>query len=93
MTKSEQKQLMALIGKASRKDLEIVVIAYKARRDSLASEARVGLAAGDTVSLEHRKFGGYVKGIITKVKRTRATVEIGLTSYDVPMSMLTKVGA
>jgi len=93
MTKSEQKQLMALIGKASRKDLEIVKIAYKARQDSLASEARVGLASGDTVSLVHRKFGGYVKGIVTKVKRTRATVEIGLTSYDVPMSMLTKVGA
>ena len=94
MTKSEIARLTALIGKASTEELNTVVReAYNARMKTLRNEAKVGLAAGDTVSLTHRKFGGYVKGIVTKVKRTRATVEIGLTSYDVPMSMLTKVGA
>jgi transcription antitermination factor NusG len=93
MTKSEIARLTALIGKASTEDLSTVREAYNARMKALTNEAKTGFAVGDTVSLEHRKFGGYVKGIVTKVNRTRAKVEIGLTVYNVPMSMLTKVGA
>jgi len=93
MTNSEIARMTALIGKASTEELNTVREAYNARMKTLRNESKAGLAVGDTVSLTHRKFGGYVKGIVTKVKRTRASVEIGLTSYDVPMSMLTKVGA
>tara|TARA_B100001564_G_scaffold200651_1_gene168681 strand:- start:227 stop:508 length:282 start_codon:yes stop_codon:yes gene_type:complete len=93
MTKSEIARMTALIGKASTEELNTVREAYNARMKTLRNESKAGLAVGDTVSLTHRKFGGYVKGIVTKVKRTRASVEIGLTSYDVPMAMLTKVGA
>ena len=93
MTKSEIARMTALIGKASTEELNTVREAYNARMKTLRNESKAGLAVGDTVSLTHRKFGGYVKGIVTKVRRTRASVEIGLTSYDVPMSMLTKVGA
>ena len=93
MTKSEIARMTALIGKASTEELNTVREAYNARMKTLRNESKAGLAVGDTVSLTHRKIGGYVKGIVTKVKRTRASVEIGLTSYDVPMAMLTKVGA
>ena len=93
MTKSEIARMTALIGKASTEELNTVREAYNARMKTLRNESKAGLAVGDTVSLTHRKFGGYVKGIVTKVRRTRASVEIGLTSYDVPMAMLTKVGA
>ena len=93
MTKSEIARMTALIGKASTEELNPVREAYNARMKTLRNESKAGLAVGDTVSLTHRKFGGYVKGIVTKVRRTRASVEIGLTSYDVPMAMLTKVGA
>ena len=93
MTKSEIARMTALIGKASTEELNTVREAYMARMNALRNESKAGLAAGDTVSLTHRKFGGYVKGIVTEVRRSRASVEIGLTSYDVPMAMLTKVGA
>jgi hypothetical protein len=94
MTKSEIARLTALIGKASTEELNTVVReAYNARMKTLRNESKAGLAVGDTVSLTHRKFGGYVKGIVTKVRRTRASVEIGPTVYNIPMEMLTKVGA
>ena len=93
MTKSEIARLTALIGKASTEELNTVREAYNARMKTLRNESRAGLAVGDTVSLTHRKFGGYVKGIVTKVRRTRASVEIGPTVYNIPMEMLTKVGA
>ena len=93
MTKSEIARLTALIGKASTEELNTVREAYNARMKTLRNESKAGLAVGDTVSLTHRKFGGYVKGIVTKVRRTRASVEIGPTVYNIPMEMLTKVGA
>ena len=93
MTKSEIARLTALIGKASTEELNTVREAYNARMKALRNESKAGLAVGDTVSLTHRKFGGYVKGIVTKVRRTRASVEIGPTVYNIPMEMLTKVGA
>ena len=93
MTKSEIAKLTALIGIASTEELNTVREAYNARMKALRNESKAGLAVGDTVSLTHRKFGGYVKGIVTKVRRTRASVEIGPTVYNIPMEMLTKVGA
>lgn len=93
MTKSEIARMTALIGKASTEELNTVREAYNARMKTLRNESKAGLAVGDTVSLTHRKFGGYVKGIVTKVRRTRASVEIGPSVYDIPMAMLTKVGA
>ena len=93
MTKSEIARMTALIGKASTEELNTVREAYNARMKTLRNESKAGLAVGDTVSLTHRKFGGYVKGIVTKVRRTRASVEIGPSVYNIPMAMLTKVGA
>ena len=93
MTKSEIARMTALIGKASTEELNTVREAYMARMNALRNESKAGLAAGDTVSLTHRKFGGYAKGIVTKVRRTRASVEIGPSVYNIPMAMLTKVGA
>ena len=93
MTKSEIARMTALIGKASTEELNTVREAYNARMKTLRNESKAGLAVGDTVSLTHRKFGGYVKGIVTKVRRTRASVEIGPSVYDIPMALLTKVGA
>ena len=93
MTKSEIARMTALIGKASTEELNTVREAYNARMKTLRNESKAGLAVGDTVSLTHRKFGGYVKGIVTKVRRTRASVEIGPSVYNIPMAMLMKVGA
>ena len=93
MTKSEIARMTALIGKASTEELNTVREAYNARMKTLRNESKAGLSVGDTVSLTHRKFGGYVKGIVTEVRRSRASVEIGPSIYNIPMAMLTKVGA
>ena len=92
MTKSEIARMTALIGKASTEELNTVREAYNARMKTLRNESKAGLAVGDTVSLTHRKFGGYVKGIVTEVRRSRASVEIGPSIYNIPMAMLTIVG-
>ena len=93
MTKSEIATMTALIGKANAGELNTVREAYMERMKTLRDESKSGFAAGDTVSLTHRKFGGYVKGIVTEVRRSRASVEIGPSVYNIPMAMLRKVGA
>ena len=93
MTKSEIERLMALIGKADVNELSTVRAAYNARMSALRNESKADLAVGNTVALTHSKFGGYVEGVVTKVNRTRAKVMIGVENYNVPMAMLTKVGA
>ena len=93
MTESEIATMTALIGKANANELNTVREAYMERMKTLRDESKAGFSVGDTVSLTHKKFGGYVKGIVTKINRTRAKVEIGLVTYNVPMAMLTKVGA
>ena len=92
MKNSEITTLIALIGKANANELSTVREAYMTRMKNLRNESKGGFALGDTVSLTHRKFGGYVEGVIAKVNRTRAKVEIGPVTYNVPMAMLTKVG-
>ena len=90
MTNSEIKKMTALIGKASSDELTLVREAYTLRMKSLRSEKRAGFSAGDKVSLVHKKFGGKAYGIIEKVNRTRATVDVEGTVWTIPMTMLTK---
>ena len=66
------------------------------------NEAKTDFAVNDTVSFKwpssismsvpqkNRKPGGFVKGILTKVDRTRAKVKIGNKVYSVSTSELTK---
>ena len=93
MTKSEIAKIKALIGKASNDELEIVRVAFNARQKALRTTFKTGLAAGDKVSLTHRKFGGKIVGEVLKVKRTKADVMLNGISYLVPMEMLTKEAA
>lgn len=90
MTKSEISKLTALIGKASNDELEIVRVAFNNRQKALRTTIKTGLAAGDMVSLVHRKFGGKIVGEVMKIKRTKADVMLNGTVYNVPMGMLTK---
>lgn len=93
MTKNELARLTALIGKAKNNEqLDVIREAFNARMKELRAERKTGFLPGDTVSLTHRKFGGTIHGIVEKVKRTKAAVNIEGTTWNVPMEMLTKVG-
>ena len=63
-----------------------VVALIKARRRQEAGSMRRQLSLGDVVNVNERDRTS--TGIIRKIMRTRALVEINGVTYKVPMSML-----
>ena len=63
-----------------------VVALIKARRRKEASGMRYQLSLGDVVNVNERHCTS--TGIVKKIMRTRALVEINGVTYKVPMSML-----
>ena len=63
-----------------------VVALIKARRRQEASGMRRQLSLGDVVNVNERTRTS--TGIIRKIMRTRALVEINGVTYKVPMNML-----
>ena len=61
-----------------------VVALIKARRRQEAGSMRRQLSLGDVVNVD-----GHGTGIVKKIMRTRALVEMNGVSYKVPMNMLT----
>ena len=61
-----------------------VVALIKARRRQEAGSMRRQLSLGDVVNVD-----GHGTGIVKKIMRTRALVEMNGMSYKVPMNMLT----
>lgn len=64
---------------------ETIVALIKTRRRQEATKKRHQLSLGDVVNVE-----GHGKGVIKKIMRTRALVEMNGRNYKVPMNMLTK---
>ena len=62
---------------------EDVVALIKARRRQEAGKMRRQLSLGDRVYVD-----GHGTGVIKKIMRTRAVVELNGMSYKVPMNML-----
>ena len=60
-----------------------VVALIKARRRQEAAGMRWQLSLGDVVNVD-----GHGTGIVKKIMRTRALVEMNGVSYKVPMNML-----
>ena len=73
-------------------DLNVVISVIKAKQKSLRASknavAKAGFKVGDTVNINSRK--GNMKGVITKINRTRAICSIGDAgmSYNVPFSIM-----
>ena len=65
-----------------------VVALIKARRRQEAGDIRRKLSLGDVVNVHERHCTS--TGIIKKIMRTRALVEINGMTYKVPMSMLSQ---
>jgi len=62
-----------------------IVALIKARRRQEASKKRHQLSLGDRVIVE-----GHGTGVIKKIMRTRAEVEMNGITYKVPMNMLSR---
>jgi hypothetical protein len=73
-------------------DLNVVISVIKAKQKSLRASknavAKASFKVGDTVNINSRK--GNMKGVITKINRTRAVCSIGDAgmSYNVPFSIM-----
>ena len=68
-----------------------VVALIKARRRQEAGSMRRQLSLGDRVIVRDRHSTS--QGVITKIMRTRAIVEINGRSWKVPMNMITRINS
>ena len=68
----------------------MVVDILKLRMAHANVVAKVGLKVGDVVKIHAGKNTPEQDGVIVKIKKTNATVNIGGFVWSVPMAMLTK---
>ena len=66
-----------------------VVAELKAQRRREAQRKRFLFQSGDRVTWTGRK--GTFEGIVERVKQKKALVKVGITTWDVPLSMLNAV--
>lgn len=67
-----------------------VVKAIKAKRRMAAAGMASSLCIGDNVTFTGRR-GEPMSGTVTKINRVKAKVRVGLSTWTVPMNMLTRV--
>jgi len=70
-------------------DLNIIKDIVSNQRKYLAQKNAFGLVKGDEVRITGS--GKIEKGIIEKIKRTRAVVMVGDIGWDVPFEMIRKI--
>lgn len=67
-------------------DLNELIMAIKFARSQLLKEVKGSLRVGGIVQYNGRN--GLTRGTLVKIARKFATVQVGLTSWRVPMNML-----
>ena len=67
--------------------IDVIRSKQKSLRASVAAVAKTQFSVGDNVDINTRKKG-VLKGVITKVNRTRAICDINGSSYNVPFSIM-----
>ena len=93
MTNNEREQTLFEIHRhimflATHEELDMVRDSIKMRRDDLSRQVISELSAGDVVLIDN--IGKVQKGIVRKINRTRAVVDINNQGYNVPFSMIRK---
>lgn len=73
----------------SNDDLTMIIEAVKYRRTLNAQAVRRSVNIGDTVQFNGRN--GLTQGVLEQVKIKKAIVKVGLTRWNVPLSMLEAV--
>ena len=94
MTTEEREQSLFEIHRhimflATHEELDKVRDSIKMRRDDLSRQVISELSIGDVVLIDNRK-GKVERGIVKKVNRTRAVVDINSQGWNVPFSMIRK---
>jgi len=67
--------------------IDVIRSKQKSLRASVAAVAKTQFSVGDNVDIVTRKKG-VLKGVITKVNRTRAICDINGSSFNVPFSIM-----
>ena len=71
-------------------DLDIIRrqfnLTHKALKAKKAKEVKATFSVGDKVNINTKK--GVMKGVITKMNRTRAVCDINSSSFNVPFSIM-----
>ena len=67
-----------------------VVKAIKAKRRLASTLVASSLCIGDNVTFTGRR-GQPMRGTVTKIMRVKAKVKVGMSTWTVPMNMLTRV--
>tara|TARA_B100000287_G_scaffold376041_1_gene376922 strand:- start:731 stop:1027 length:297 start_codon:yes stop_codon:yes gene_type:complete len=67
--------------------IDVIRSKQKSLRASVAATAKTQFSVGDTVDIATRKKG-VLKGVITKINRTRAICDINGDSFNVPFSIM-----
>ena len=70
------------------RELQQIQQFVKERRRALGNRLKYELSVGDNVVVNSRS--GRDEGVITKINRTRAVVDMRGSSWTVPFSMITK---
>ena len=66
--------------------IDLIKIKQKQLRAITSAEKRATFSAGDKVVINSRK--GRMTGIVSRVKRTKAVVEIDSVLFNVPLSLM-----
>jgi ASC-1-like (ASCH) protein len=77
-----------MFGSFTNEQLESIAAAVKYRRGQIARENKRTIVPGDVVRFTHPKTGRVHQGAVVKIKIKNVQVREGLTTWNVPASML-----
>jgi hypothetical protein len=71
--------------------LNSIVDAVKFARSRVATATKFSLVKGNKVKFTNSRTGSVMQGDVVKINRLRTQVKVGMTTWNVPHHMLTKV--
>jgi hypothetical protein len=78
-----------MFGSFTNEQLDSVLAAVKYRRGQIGRETKRSLAPGAVVRFTHPKTGRVHQGAVVKINIKKVQVREGVTTWNVPASMLT----
>jgi len=78
-----------MFGSSTNEQLDSIAAAVKYRRGQIGRDTKRSLAPGAVVRFTHPKTGRTHQGAVVKINIKKVQVREGLTTWNVPASMLT----
>ncbi len=89
LTSIQQINSQIMFGNFTNEQLSSIASAIKFRRNQIVRETKRALALGDIVQFVHPKTGRTHQGNVVKIAIKNIKVREGITTWNVPASMLT----